>query len=188
MLDSLVIKDTAIIDNLTVNFGLGMNCMTGETGAGKSIIIDSLCCLLGERVSRENIRNGASEASVTGIFKFETLNPQLSEVLDEIGIQPEDDGTLILSRQYSETKNTCRVNGNVVTLSMLRKLGEVLVDVHGQHDNHALLSPATHIGLLDSYAGSQVLDLKLIIREKLSELSQVRKELDDISGDPKKRA
>ena len=187
MLASLTIKNTAIIDRLTVEFGDGMNCLTGETGAGKSIIIDSICCLLGERASRESIRRGCESASVQGLFYAESA--EISGILNELGIEAEDDGSLILFREYtSGGRNTCRVNGQIVTLSMLRKLGECLVDVHGQHDNHSLLSPSTHIVLLDLFAGDEMLYVKERYAEKFNELREINNELDEISGDPEQRA
>ena len=187
MLESLTIKNTAIIDRLTVNFGSGMNCLTGETGAGKSIIIDSICCLLGERVSRENIRRGCDSASVQGLFNIES--GRINELLEEMGVEAEEDGTLILFREYTVAgKNTCRINGQAVTLSMLKKIGECLVDVHGQHDNHSLLSPSTHLGLLDLFAGDEMLFVKERFLEKYAELKKIDVELESLSGDPKKRA
>lgn len=186
MLQSLTIKNTAIIDSLTVEFGDKMNCMTGETGAGKSIILDSLCCLLGERVSKDSIRKGASEASVTGVFYIQNQN--VYDLLSELGIEREEDDTIILFRSYSETKNVCRINGNAVTLSALRKLGELLVDVHGQHDNHALLSEASHIVLLDLFAGNEIEAKKAKLRENLAAIGDIEDELEKLSGDPKKRA
>lgn len=186
MLTSLTINNTAIIDSLTIDFGEKMNCMTGETGAGKSIILDSLCCLLGERASKESIRSGEKEARVTGVFNAK--GPKISEALLELGITPEDDGTLILSRAYTENKNTCRINGNIVTLSALRKIGELLVDVHGQHASHALLSEPTHIELLDLFAGDEISAVKSEYHDHLKELSNVENELSEFSGDPQKRA
>ncbi len=187
MLMSLTIKNTAIIDTLTVNFGEGMNCLTGETGAGKSIIIDSICCLLGERVSRENIRRGCESASVQGLFCTESS--AVSDILEELGIEAEEDGTLILFREYTcAGKNTCRVNGQLVTLSMLRKIGECLVDVHGQHDNHSLLSPSTHLGMLDLFAGDEMLYIKGRFSEKYAELRSIEESLEELEGDPQKRA
>lgn len=190
MLESLTIQNTAIIDFLNVNFGEGMNCMTGETGAGKSIIVDSLCCLLGERVSKESIRTGADEARVTGVFSvLGERAEKINAVLEELGIEPEDDGTIILYRSWNVSGRTvCRINDRVVTLSALKKLGEVLVDVHGQHDNHALLSVSSHGRLLDLFAGVKMTDLLAEYREKLAHLGEIEEELSEIGGDPKKRA
>ncbi|MBO7658073.1 MAG: DNA repair protein RecN, partial [Clostridia bacterium] len=190
MLDSLTIRNTAIIDFLTIGFGPGMNCLTGETGAGKSIIIDSICFLLGERMSRESIRQGAEEAQITGVF---TLSEEESERIDptlvEIGIEPEPDGTVILFRSCNLSgRGTCRINDRIVTLSTLRRLGELLVDVHGQHDNHSLLSPSTHIGLLDAFAGPELAEASDVYSALLSEYRRNESELEEISGDPQKRA
>ena len=190
MLDSLTIRNTAIIDFLTVGFGPGMNCLTGETGAGKSIIIDSICFLLGERMSRESIRQGAEEAQITGVFTLsEEESERIDPVLVEIGIEPESDGTVILFRSCNLSgRGTCRINDRIVTLSTLRRIGELLVDVHGQHDNHSLLSPSTHIGLLDSFAGPELADAADVYSALLSEYRRNESELEEISGDPQKRA
>ena len=186
MIISLTIKNTAIIDKLTVDFVSGMNCLTGETGAGKSIIIDSICCLLGERASRENIRRGCDSASVQGVFNISS--DAVGCVLNEFGIDGEEDGTLILFREYTANgKNTCRINGQTVTLSMLKKVGECLIDIHGQHDNHSLLLPSSHIELLDSFAGAQMDELKKIYREYLSRYKEINRELNELSGDPDER-
>lgn len=187
MLVSLTVRNTAIMDRLTVPFGEGLNCLTGETGAGKSIIIDSICCLLGERVSRESIRRGCETASVQGVFCVNS--GKIGALLAELGIEAEEDGTLILFREYSVSgRNVCRVNGQTVTLTMLRKLGECLVDVHGQHDNHSLLSPATHIGLLDLFAGDEMAAVKHAYTEAYRERKQIDAELEELSGDPRRRA
>lgn len=187
MLVSLTIRNTAIIDRLTVSFGEALNCLTGETGAGKSIIIDSICCLLGERVSRESIRRGCDTASVQGVFCVNSA--KIDALLSEFGIDAEEDGTLILFREYSTSgRNVCRINGQTVTLTMLRKLGECLVDVHGQHDNHSLLSPSTHIGLLDLFAGDEMAAVKRAYAERYHEMKQIGAELEELSGDPRSRA
>ena len=189
MLESLTIKNTAIIDFITVNFTEGMNCMTGETGAGKSIIIDAICCLMGERVSRDSIRRGATEAQVTGVFSVQDRNAErINAALDELGVTSEEDGTLILYRAYNENgKNTCRINDRAVTLGGLKKIGELLVDVHGQHDNHSLMMPSSHINLLDAYAGIEYSREFNTYRIKLQELRSVENELEELSGDPQKR-
>ncbi|MBE7065269.1 MAG: DNA repair protein RecN [Ruminococcaceae bacterium] len=186
MIQSLTIKNTAIIDKLTVEFGEGLNCLSGETGAGKSIIIDSICCLLGERSSRENIRNGCESASVQGVFYDES--EAVLDLLEEFGIDVEDDGTLILFREYGVSgKNICRINGQAVTLSMLKKLGETLIDIHGQHDSHALLMPASHIDILDAFGGEEITAVKTRYKSAYAHLHEIDAEIKSLSGDPEER-
>jgi len=186
MIQSLTIKNTAIIDKLTVDFGEGMNCLTGETGAGKSIIIDAVCCLLGERSSRENIRNGCESASVQGVF-FDT-SESVTALLEEFGIDSEEDGTLILFREYSVSgKNVCRINGQTVTLSMLKRLGEMLIDIHGQNDNHALLVPSSHIDILDAFGGDGISSVKERYKTEYVRLRELNAEIQSLSGDPAER-
>lgn len=186
MIQSLTIKNTAIIDKLTVEFGEGLNCLSGETGAGKSIIIDSICCLLGERSSRENIRHGCESASVQGVFYDESED--VIDLLEEFGIDAEDDGTLILFREYSVSgKNVCRINGQTVTLSMLKRLGETLIDIHGQHDNHALLLPASHIDILDAFGGDEIAVVKARYKNEYTRLHAIETEIKSLSGDPSER-
>ena len=120
-----------------------MNCLTGETGAGKSIIIDSIGCVLGGRTSRDTIRTGADSGSVEAVFFVN--EPFVSEKLEELGIEEEEDHTLLLFREITSSgRNICRINGRTVTLSILREIGEVLIDIHGQHDNQSLMR-LTHI-------------------------------------------
>lgn len=186
MIQSLTIKNTAIIDKLTIDFGEGLNCLSGETGAGKSIIIDSICCLLGERSSRDHIRNGCESASVLGVFYDES--EAVLDILEEFGIDAEDDGTLILFREYSVSgKNTCRINGQTVTLSMLKRLGETLIDIHGQHDNHALLMPASHIDILDAFGGDEISLVKARYKSEYAHLHEIDAEINALSGDPSER-
>lgn len=148
MLSQLSIENIALIDRLELKLLNGLNILSGETGAGKSIIIDSLNFVLGERADRSLIRFGTDFAVVQAVFE-DYDSPALSAYLDEIGV--EDEGVIILRRKMSQDgKNECRVNGRVVTLSMLRGLTELLVDIHGQHEHQSLLKSANHIHLLDS--------------------------------------
>ena len=152
MLTSLKIENVAIIESAAIEFGCGLNVLTGETGAGKSIVIDSINAILGERTSRDIIRTGAQSAKVYAVF--EDVNERVRNFLDENGIDCED-GVLIINRTLSrEGKNVCRINGAPVTVSMLREIGGELIDIHGQHDNQALLSPEKHCGFVDSFAGN----------------------------------
>ncbi len=154
MLELLHIENIAIIEAADIEFAPGFNALTGETGAGKSIVIDSLSAVLGQRTSRELIRTGADKAFVSAAFS-DTV-PELTETL---GIQAEADGTLLLQREIqTDGKNICRVNGRPVTVGQLRALGAQLLNIHGQHDGQQLLDEEQHIVYLDSFgrAGSLI--------------------------------
>lgn len=179
MLTSLKIENVAIIESAAIEFGCGLNVLTGETGAGKSIVIDSINAILGERTSRDIIRTGAQSAKVYAVF--EDVNERVRNFLDENGIDCED-GVLIINRTLSrEGKNVCRINGAPVTVSMLREIGGELIDIHGQHDNQSLLSPEKHCGFVDSFAGNA--DLITDYREKYGRLCEIRSRLKKLTTD-----
>lgn len=179
MLTSLKIENVAIIESAAIEFGCGLNVLTGETGAGKSIVIDSINAILGERTSRDIIRTGAQSAKVYAVF--EDVNAKVRKFLDENGIDC-DDGVLIINRTLSrEGKNVCRLNGTPVTVSMLREIGSELIDIHGQHDNQALLSPEKHCGFVDSFAGNA--EIIADYREKYGRLCEVRSKLKKLTTD-----
>lgn len=179
MLTSLKIENVAIIESAAIEFGCGLNVLTGETGAGKSIVIDSINAILGERTSRDIIRTGAQSAKVYAVF--EDVNERVRNFLDENGIDCED-GVLIINRTLSrEGKNVCRINGAPVTVSMLREIGGELIDIHGQYDNQSLLSPEKHCGFVDSFAGNA--DLITDYREKYGRLCEIRSKLKKLTTD-----
>ena len=151
MLSNLQIENIAVIKSASIDFDNGFNVMTGETGAGKSIVIDSLNAILGERTSRELIRSGADSASVCA--EFQNVGENVKNELEKLGIEKDD--TLIVSRKLTpDGKNVCRINGMPATVSMLKALGVQLVNIHGQLDNQSLLSPETHCSFIDKLAGS----------------------------------
>lgn len=151
MLSNLKISDIAIIKEAVVDFNNGLNVLTGETGAGKSIIIDAINAILGERTSRELIRTGSNNAEVSAYF--ENINENVISVLDDIGVSCEEDHSLMITRKISsDGKNVCKVNGVSVTVSLLKKLGQALINVHGQLDNHNLLNEELHYTYIDSFA------------------------------------
>ncbi len=154
MLSNLKISNIAIIKEAVVEFNNGLNVLTGETGAGKSIIIDAINAILGERTSRELIRTGSNSAEVSAYF--ENINDSVISVLNEIGIDIKEDNSLAISRKISlDGKNVCKVNGISVTVSMLKKLGQALINVHGQLDNHNLLNEELHYTYIDSFAENE---------------------------------
>lgn len=151
MLSNLQIENIAVIKSASIDFENGFNVMTGETGAGKSIVIDSLNAILGERTSRELIRSGADSASVCA--EFQNVGDNVKNELEKLGIEKDD--TLIVSRKLTpDGKNVCRINGMPATVSMLKALGVQLVNIHGQLDNQSLLSPETHCSFIDKLADS----------------------------------
>ena len=178
MLKSLNIENIAVIEKADIEFSPGLNVLTGETGAGKSIVVDSINAVLGERTSRELVRNGVNEAQVTAVF--DDINSSVREKLDEFGI--EDDDTLVLMRKISDRgKSYCRINGVPCTVSMLRQLGEQLVNIHGQHDSQALLNPDTHYRFLDMFADDK--DLVSEYSKNFKKLLEVRKKLKSLTAD-----
>ena len=186
MLQSLYIQNIALIEKLEVEFGRGLNCLTGETGAGKSVIIDSIGFVLGARSSKELIRTGADGCRV--VATFYQSSGSIQTLLCDFGIPCEADGTLLLSRDLTMAgKNTCRINGQSVTLTMLKRLGEMLLDIHGQHDNQTLMRPETHIRLLDDYGEKSTGPLLEQYSKQLKEYNGLRAELSQGDLDPVKR-
>lgn len=173
MLKSLEIKDYALIDHINVEFGKGLNIITGETGAGKSILIDAMSLLLGERASTDVIRKGTQKSFVEGIFNAAN-NKKVKSLLEEneIEFQPE----LIIRREISlKGSNRCFVNDSPVPLNLIKELGDFLVDLHGQHEHQSLLRTETHIDFLDDYAGNQKLidDYKIIYKELINKQDEL---------------
>lgn len=154
MLSNLKISDIAIIKEAVIDFDNGLNVLTGETGAGKSIIIDAINAIIGERTSRELIRTGSNNAEVSAFF--ESINDDVVEILNEFGIALEEDNSLLISRKISpDGKNICKVNGTSVSVSMLKKIGQALINVHGQMDNQNLLNEELHYTYIDSLADNK---------------------------------
>lgn len=182
MLELLHIENIAIIEAADIEFAPGFNALTGETGAGKSIVIDSLSAVLGQRTSRELIRTGAEKAFVSAAFSGTV--PELTETL---GIQPEADGTLLLQREIqTDGKNVCRVNGRPVTVGQLRALGAQLLNIHGQHDGQQLLDEEQHIVYLDSFgrAGSLI----NTYAEKYKHFTDIRRQIGALQMDEAEKA
>ena len=182
MLELLHIENIAIIEAADIEFAPGFNALTGETGAGKSIVIDSLSAVLGQRTSRELIRTGAEKAFVSAAFSGTA--PELTE---ELGIQPEADGTLLLQREIqTDGKNVCRVNGRPVTVGQLRALGARLLNIHGQHDGQQLLDEEQHIVYLDSFG--RVENLAITYAEKYKNFTDIRRQIGALQMDEAEKA
>ena len=182
MLELLHIENIAIIEAADIEFAPGFNALTGETGAGKSIVIDSLSAVLGQRTSRELIRTGAEKAFVSAAFSG--MAPELTETL---GIQPEADGTLLLQREIqTDGKNVCRVNGRPVTVGQLRALGARLLNIHGQHDGQQLLDEEQHIVYLDSFG--RVESFAITYAEKYKNFTDIRRQIGALQMDEAEKA
>lgn len=177
MLELLHIENIAIIQEADISFEGGFNALTGETGAGKSIVIDALSAVLGQRTSRELIRTGADKAFVSAAFSG--VDAALTE---ELGIAPDEDGTLLLQREiHSDGKNACRVNGRPVTVSQLKALGGRLLNIHGQHDGQALLDEEQHLVYLDSFGKSE--SLLAAYDEKYKHFTEIKRQIQTLEMD-----
>ena len=176
MLSLLHIENIAVIERSDISFNPGFNVLTGETGAGKSIVIDAISAILGERAYRDMIRTGANKASVRAVF---TDVPQLSW-FEENGVEY-DSETVIQREIHLDGKNVCRVNGSLVSVSILRKLGIQLINIHGQHDSASLLDEANHLGFLDAFADNET--LRADYTEKYNAVAALRREIDRMTMD-----
>jgi DNA repair protein RecN (Recombination protein N) len=188
MLLELTINDFAIIDHLRIPFEPGLNVLTGETGAGKSIIIDALGAVLGERIGPDVVRTGSRLARIEATFDVSGMldRPDIATTLNELGVEPED-GVLILSREMTSSgRSTARINGRAATASMLARVGALLVDIHGQSDHLSLLRPAAHLDLLDRYAG--VMHQRQQFAELVREWRRLREQITTIVTNARERA
>lgn len=184
MLQSLTIKNIALIEELTIELENGLNVLTGETGAGKSLIIDSLALLLGEKADKSLISYGKDFASVEAVF--ETNSQDVMDVLEGIGLEREN--TIIIFRKLSlDGKNECRVNGKSFTLSMLKSLTAPLMDLHGQFQHQELLKKFAQLKTLDAFGNFEILKAKQEYREIYYQLKQVNKQLSGFNYDSKDR-
>ncbi|HCT8120492.1 DNA repair protein RecN [Enterococcus faecalis] len=159
MLQELSVKNFAIISSLQLEFQMGMTVLTGETGAGKSIIIDAMGLLTGGRGSSDYIRQGANKCTLEGLFSM-PKSQELKQLLEELGIETEED-SLVIQRDISASgKNVCRVNGRIVNITNLKRIGEYLVDIHGQNEHQELMQSERHIDMLDEFGGKKLLTVK----------------------------
>ena len=178
MLLEISIKNFAIIEAISLNFEKGMTVLTGETGAGKSIIIDAMNMMLGARATTDVIRHGAPKAEIEGLFSIENSLP-LQEIFDEQGIDLGDE--IIIRREILQNgRSVSRVNGQMVNLSVLRAIGQHLVDIHGQHDQEELMRPQLHIQMLDEFGDSDFLELKQSYQTNFDTYRLMRKQLLEI--------
>ena len=157
MLQNLHVKNLALIDETEVEFGPGLNILTGETGAGKSILLGSVQLALGGRYSADLLRSGAKSGLVELTFSVE--DDRIRQRLEEMDIEPED-GILTLSRKLTEGRSVCRINGETVNMNMLKETAGLLIDIHGQHDSQSLLQRRNHLSLLDLFGKEEICPLK----------------------------
>mgnify|MGYP001061723556 FL=1 len=187
MLISLHVKNLALIDETEVYFGNGLNILTGETGAGKSIIIGSVNLALGAKAEKEMIRTGADYALVELVFQIEK-EEQLQEIR-QLELPVEEDGTVILQRRIMPGKSLCKVGGETVSVRQVKALAGILIDIHGQHEHQSLLKPGKQLEILDDYAGEALYKLKKQLKERYEEYKEVVRQLsaDDVDEETRKR-
>lgn len=186
MLEHLHIRNVALIKESEISFGDGLNILTGETGAGKSMIIDSLQFALGGRAGKDFLRHGEKQAAVEALFSVQSQ--ALTEKLAENGIVPEEDGTLLITRTLSEAgKSVCRINGSTVTVGMLKEIAEDMIDIYGQHEHQSLLNPVKHIRLLDRFCGAGFGEAMEEYKNSWQRLKDLEKQLAILIGDESQR-
>ena len=156
MLSELSIKNFAIIEALAISFEKGLTVLTGETGAGKSIIIDAIHLLVGGRGSTDFVRHGENRAEIEGLFQILNDHHPIYRKAQEFGIEIEDEMIVLRREIYKSGKSVCRINGKLVTISTLREIGSTLVDIHGQHEHQELMDESKHLSLLDQYGSNRI--------------------------------
>ncbi len=185
MLSNLKIQNIAIIENASIDFEYNFNCMTGETGAGKSIVIDSINAILGEKTSRELIRTGESKATVSAYFT--AITEKTKVLLADMGLESEGDDSLHISRVLTKDgRNVCKINGETVTVSMLKKIGLSLINIHGQSDNQELMNAEQHYTFIDAIADNS--DIFEDYKQSYDELLKLKAQINSINTDEAKKA
>ena len=177
MISELRVENLAIINHVELSFNGGFSVLTGETGAGKSLMIDALELALGERADTDLVRTGAAKASVQLVLDLSS-RPDLVAPLCELGLELEDGRLFILREVFAEGRSVARVNGRTVPIATLKALGRLIVDLHGQHQHQALLDPLTHVGYLDQWIGAEAVAALLAVDEAYSRFSAVRTKMD----------
>ena len=184
MIKNLYIENIAVIEKTSIDFNEGLNILTGETGAGKSIVIDSINAILGNRTSRDLIRNGCDNAFVSA--EFDELSEKSLEMLNEYGFRTEDDGLVIIQREISSSgKGKCRINGRPTTTGVLKKIGTYLINIHGQHESYELMSPELHITYIDKLGNLN--ELLSAYQTAYREYKKIYAELNKASFDEQER-
>lgn len=181
MLISLHVKNLALIKETEVNFKEGLNILSGETGAGKSIIIGSINLALGARADKDMIRTGADYALIELIFQIN--DEKLIEEVKSLELPIEEDGIIIIQRKIQPNRNICRICGETATTKQLKALSELLIDIHGQHEHQSLLYKKNHLAILDSFAGEELEKIKLEIKAAYHEYTKLKRELAEFTTD-----
>ena len=184
MLENLHVKNLALIEEQEITFTKGLNILTGETGAGKSIVLGSIHLALGAKADKDSIRNGADYALIELLF---SLNEIQKAQMKEMELPVEEDGTLLLQRKIMPGKSICRVNGETVGVAQLKELSGCLMDMYGQHEHQTLLKPLSYGRMLDQYIGSSALECKETIRKELKEYHELCQKLDEQDMDEEMR-
>lgn len=188
MLVEISIRNFALIDNVHLNLSAGLNVLTGETGAGKSIIIDAVELALGGRASADAVRTGADKATVDVVFDV-MGTPEVGRLVSELGLGDASDPTLVISREVpADGRATCRVNGRTVNLATLRDISERLIDIHGQHEHQSLLKPERHVDLLDAFGQDSTTERRDQVRKAHREWQETLAAIRDLAGDERDRA
>ena len=183
MLAHIHIRNIGIIEDLEIDFDKGLNILTGETGAGKTLILGAIQMICGGKVSRDLIRNGADKAFAEALFYVEDL--RLKKVLSDMGYEGDE---IVISRELSNSgRSVAKVNGRLVSVNELRELGKVLVDLHGQHDNQSLLDPKNHIEVIDNFAGVELSGLKSKYTELYNKRKEILSDIERLGGNPEQR-
>jgi DNA repair protein RecN (Recombination protein N) len=181
VLKELSIKNFAIIEEVSVSFSDGLTVLTGETGAGKSIIIDAVHLLAGGRGSQEFIRHGAKKAELEGLFYIQNAQHPVFQKLQDVGIEADEESVILRRDINDHGKSVCRVNGKLVTIAILREIGGSLIDIHGQHESQELMDERLHISLLDQFAGSKLHRVKESYSGLFQKYMKLKKELAAVS-------
>lgn len=185
MILNLYIENIAVIEKTSIDFSDGFNVMTGETGAGKSIVIDSINLILGHRAQRDIIRTGSERAFISATF--DSLSSEVTELIENLGYSIDEDGLLIIQREINlNGKGTCRINSRPATVASLKQIGKYLINIHGQHESYGLLSPDTHLEYVDNLGGLNI-DLENY-RSEFNELRKLKLNLDEGSIDESEKA
>ncbi len=184
MLLNLHVKNLAIIDEVDVEFNEGLNILTGETGAGKSIIIGSINLALGAKLKGDVVRQGCDHALVQLVF---SINEEIKNKLLEYDINTDEDEIIITRKIASNGRSTCKINSQIVTLSVLSEIASLLIDIHGQHDNRMLLNKKSHLDIVDEYGKEEILSLKVEVEQLYKEYKDVQKQLDNMTVDEDKK-
>ncbi|HHY97309.1 MAG TPA: DNA repair protein RecN [Firmicutes bacterium] len=188
MLQDLHVSNFGLIEDLTIMFDRGLNVLTGETGAGKTMIVDAISLLLGGRGSSEMIRQGSDSAFIECSF-YVPPGSQTAKQLTDAGFPPDSDGLLVFSREITSSgRSRCKVNGNLTTAGVMSQIGSYLVDIHGQHEHQSLLRPDKQLELLDAFAGPEILLLRGRVEDLVKKLRDLTKELETVTADGKQLA